>query len=94
MDLEADWQDLESVSGLIETLLDDIIHNDNLTLQEIKLKARHCAKAINRYTEMTNQNIHLLHEQSYYMLKRMQSALQEKNKADSTLNNANDGSIH
>jgi hypothetical protein len=83
------------IDGLrdIERLLNDIIRNDRLTRDEMREKARLCIDAVNRYTQIANLNIHLLNEQTRYLLKKVNSMLKEADGNDRMLNDP-DFEIH
>jgi hypothetical protein len=76
-DLEINLDGLQEGLRDIEKLLNDIIRNDRLTPDEMREKATLCMGAVNRYTQIANRNIHLLNEQTRYLLKKVNSMLEE-----------------
>ncbi len=76
-DLEINLDGLQESLKEIEKFLNDIIHNHELSVEEMRTKASLCAKAVNRYTKIANRNVHLLNEQAFYLLKKVQKIQEE-----------------
>ncbi len=82
-DLEINLDGIQETTKLIEKLLNEIIHNDQLTIEAIKKKALLCLDTVNRHTGITNRNVRLLNQQANYLLKKVQK-LQEDQEIIST----------
>lgn len=76
-DMNIDWEGLQESSKTIERLLNEIIQNEDITLQEAKKNAALCLNVLNNYTATANKNIHLLNEQAQMMLKKVKQVLME-----------------
>lgn len=73
--MNIDWEGLQDSSRTIERLLNEIILNDEITLQEARNNATLCLNVLNNYTATANKNIHLLNEQAQMMLKKVKEVL-------------------
>lgn len=72
-DLDFNPEELQQALKAIEDHLNQMIHNPDLTVSEMRETARRCLKAVNDYTGMANRNIRLLNEQALYLLKKVQA---------------------
>lgn len=66
----------------IETLLNEIILDRELTMDQVREKATQCMEAVNRYTKVANRNVRLLNEQAMLLFKKVQQIQQETRKDD------------
>lgn len=75
-ELEINLDGMQESLQEIESLLNDIIFGENLSVDEIKARAKKCKDAVDRYTGISNSNVQLLNQQAQYLLKRVKEIQQ------------------
>lgn len=80
LDEKIDLESMTEALRKVEALLNQIILSNTLTKDEMKDAARLCLKAVDTYTDLANQNIGLLKEETQAMWDKLKLALEGTSK--------------